>query len=182
MFISYSFLFNVPCGIHRLQSILIVEKVLVFVSIISFIQLLLCLWNPCYSYSDHWRKNIAVLAKSHRVYSIDLIGYGYSAKPNPRQFGDSLFYTFETWASQLNEFCNDVVKDEAFFICNSIGGDYHLKLFIYLVFIKYMRYCKIAFGKLVSCHVNLFLFHFIWIEICWQTSSMSVMSKFLLNI
>ncbi|XP_048327090.1 pheophytinase, chloroplastic isoform X2 [Ziziphus jujuba] len=72
--------------------------------------------------SDHWRKNIPVLAKSHRVYSIDLIGYGYSDKPNPRQFGDGLFYTFETWASQLNDFCNDVVKDDAFFICNSIGG------------------------------------------------------------
>ncbi|KAJ4972402.1 hypothetical protein NE237_005501 [Protea cynaroides] len=72
--------------------------------------------------SDHWRKNIPVLAKSHRVYSIDLIGYGYSAKPNPREFGVNPFYTFETWANQLNEFCIDVVKDEAFFICNSIGG------------------------------------------------------------
>ncbi|XP_021816692.1 uncharacterized protein LOC110759001 isoform X2 [Prunus avium] len=72
--------------------------------------------------SDHWRKNIPVLAKSHRVYSIDLIGYGYSDKPNPRQFGESSFYTFETWGTQLNDFCIDVVKDEAFFICNSIGG------------------------------------------------------------
>ena len=35
--------------------------------------------------SDHWRKNIAELAKAgHRVYSIDLLGYGYSDKPNPR--------------------------------------------------------------------------------------------------
>lgn len=74
-------------------------------------------------YSDHWRKNIPVLAKSHRVYSIDLIGYGYSDKPNPRDFFDKPFYTFETWASQLNDFCKDVVKDQAFFICNSIGGD-----------------------------------------------------------
>ncbi|KAF9686507.1 hypothetical protein SADUNF_Sadunf03G0165800 [Salix dunnii] len=72
--------------------------------------------------SDHWRKNIPVLAKSHRVYSIDLIGYGYSDKPNPREFGDKSFYTFETWATQLNDFCVDVVKDDAFFICNSIGG------------------------------------------------------------
>ncbi|XP_009364132.2 uncharacterized hydrolase YugF [Pyrus x bretschneideri] len=72
--------------------------------------------------SDHWRKNLPVLSKSHRVYSIDLIGYGYSDKPNPRQFGETLFYTFETWATQLNDFCTDVVKGEAFFICNSIGG------------------------------------------------------------
>ncbi|TXG73057.1 hypothetical protein EZV62_001636 [Acer yangbiense] len=72
--------------------------------------------------SDHWRKNIPVLATSHRVYSIDLIGYGYSDKPNPRDFSDKPFYTFETWGAQLNEFCKDVVKDQAFFICNSIGG------------------------------------------------------------
>ncbi|CAH9062596.1 unnamed protein product [Cuscuta epithymum] len=42
-------------------------------------------------------------------------------KPNPCEFVDP-FYTFETWASQLNDFCNDVVSDKAFFICNSIGG------------------------------------------------------------
>ncbi|XP_010535924.1 PREDICTED: pheophytinase, chloroplastic [Tarenaya hassleriana] len=72
--------------------------------------------------SDHWRKNIPFLGKSHRVYSIDLIGYGYSSKPNPREFGGKPFYTFETWGDQLNDFCLDVVKDEAFFICNSIGG------------------------------------------------------------
>ncbi|KAL5720556.1 hypothetical protein ACHQM5_013220 [Ranunculus cassubicifolius] len=72
--------------------------------------------------SDHWRKNIPALAKSHRVYAIDLIGYGYSDKPNPNEFDANSFYTFETWAAQLNDFCNDVVKGEAFFICNSIGG------------------------------------------------------------
>ncbi|KAG7035793.1 hypothetical protein SDJN02_02591 [Cucurbita argyrosperma subsp. argyrosperma] len=71
--------------------------------------------------SDHWRKNIPALAESHRVYAVDLIGYGYSDKPNPDLVGES-FYTFETWASQLNDFCVDVVQDEAFFICNSIGG------------------------------------------------------------
>ncbi|KAL5980778.1 hypothetical protein ACLOJK_028688 [Asimina triloba] len=71
---------------------------------------------------DHWRKNISSLAKSHRVYSIDLIGYGYSDKPNPHEFPTNSFYTFETWATQVNEFCVDVIKDEAFFICNSIGG------------------------------------------------------------
>ncbi|KAG6535104.1 hypothetical protein ZIOFF_000058 [Zingiber officinale] len=72
--------------------------------------------------SDHWRKNISILAKSNRVYSIDLIGYGYSDKPNPREVGTGSFYTFETWADQLNDFCVDVVKEKAFFICNSIGG------------------------------------------------------------
>lgn len=67
-----------------------------------------------------------VLAESHRVYAIDLIGYGYSDKPNPRNLQVEHFYTFETWASQLNDFCMEVVKDEAFFVCNSIGGNYFL--------------------------------------------------------
>ena len=58
---------------------------------------------------------------ANRVYAIDLIGYGYSDKPNPRQFEES-FYTFETWGEQLNTFCAEVVKSDAFFICNSIGG------------------------------------------------------------
>ncbi|KAK6146284.1 hypothetical protein DH2020_020153 [Rehmannia glutinosa] len=71
--------------------------------------------------SDHWRKNLPVLALSHRVYAIDLIGYGYSDKPNPQELHVKNFYTFETWASQLNDFCMDIVKDEAFFACNSIG-------------------------------------------------------------
>jgi pimeloyl-ACP methyl ester carboxylesterase len=95
--------------------------------------------------SDHWRKNIPALAKSHRVYSIDLIGYGYSDKPNPRQIGDEPFYTFDTWAAQLNEFCVDVVKDKAFFICNSIGGKFISssliinRCFIYVfIFLKYL--------------------------------------------
>ncbi|KAM7256518.1 hypothetical protein ACFE04_012259 [Oxalis oulophora] len=72
--------------------------------------------------SDHWRKNILPLAKSHRVYAIDLIGYGYSDKPDPCNFGANSFYTFETWGAQINDFSTHVIKDEAFFICNSIGG------------------------------------------------------------
>eukprot|EP00252_Welwitschia_mirabilis_P020177 TRINITY_DN488_c0_g1_i4.p1 TRINITY_DN488_c0_g1~~TRINITY_DN488_c0_g1_i4.p1 ORF type:complete len:389 (+),score=54.44 TRINITY_DN488_c0_g1_i4:36-1202(+) len=70
---------------------------------------------------DHWRKNIPILAKSHRVYAIDLLGYGFSDKPKPEGFNGSI-YTFETWAKQVNDFCTDVVKDQAFLICNSIGG------------------------------------------------------------
>ncbi|MFQ6651163.1 hypothetical protein Gotur_022807 [Gossypium turneri] len=67
-------------------------------------------------YSNYWRKNIPILAKSHRVYAIDLIVYRYSNKPNPFEVVDS-FYTFETWGFQRNDFCSSVVKDKAFFIC-----------------------------------------------------------------
>ncbi|KAF3777426.1 Uncharacterized protein EJ110_NYTH45810 [Nymphaea thermarum] len=73
--------------------------------------------------SDHWRNNLPYLARSYRVYSIDLLGYGYSDKPNPKLKAKPL-YTFETWGAQLNDFCSEVIKDDAFFICNSIGGEY----------------------------------------------------------
>ncbi|XP_024518304.1 pheophytinase, chloroplastic [Selaginella moellendorffii] len=71
---------------------------------------------------DHWRKNIPVLAERHRVYAIDLLGYGYSDKPSPRQAQPGNFYTFELWASQVLDFCSDVVQDEVFLVCNSVGG------------------------------------------------------------
>lgn len=72
-----------------------------------------------------------VLGQGHRVYAIDLIGYGYSDKPNPKNLDTQSFYTFETWGSQLNDFCMEIIGDKAFFICNSIGGDvrYHFLVF-----------------------------------------------------
>ena len=35
--------------------------------------------------ADHWRKNTPVLGKQHRTFAIDLLGYGFSDKPDPRQ-------------------------------------------------------------------------------------------------
>ena len=66
----------------------------------------------------HWRKNIPVLAEQHRVYAIDLLGFGQSAKPTP---GDSISYTFETWGQQLIDFCQEVIQAPAFLVGNSIG-------------------------------------------------------------
>lgn len=66
----------------------------------------------------HWRKNLPVLAESCRVYAIDLIGFGGSAKPTP---GVQIEYTFETWGQQLTDFCREVVGTPAFLVGNSIG-------------------------------------------------------------
>ena len=68
--------------------------------------------------SIHWRKNIPALAQDYRVYAIDLLGYGKSAKPAP---GKPLSYTFETWAQQIADFCEQVVGAPAYLIANSIG-------------------------------------------------------------
>jgi pimeloyl-ACP methyl ester carboxylesterase len=71
----------------------------------------------------HWRKNLPVLAASCRVYAIDLIGFGASAKPapGPSQPGQQIDYTFETWSQLLADFCREVVGESAFFVANSIG-------------------------------------------------------------
>ncbi|MBE9182235.1 alpha/beta fold hydrolase [Oculatella sp. LEGE 06141] len=66
----------------------------------------------------HWRKNIPSLAQTCRVYAIDLIGFGASAKPVP---GDEIAYTFETWAEQIADFCRQVVQAPVFLAGNSIG-------------------------------------------------------------
>jgi pimeloyl-ACP methyl ester carboxylesterase len=67
----------------------------------------------------HWRKNIPELAKIGRVYAIDLLGFGKSAKPKPIEQVD---YTFETWADQIADFCREVVGEPAHLVGNSIGS------------------------------------------------------------
>ena len=71
----------------------------------------------------HWRKNIPVLAEHCRVYAIDLIGFGGSAKPAPGALkpGEQVEYTFETWGQQIADFCQDVVGEPAFLVGNSVG-------------------------------------------------------------
>ena len=66
----------------------------------------------------HWRKNIPELAKSCRVFALDLIGFGASAKPKP---SSEISYTFETWGEQLADFCREIVGSPAFLVGNSIG-------------------------------------------------------------
>ncbi len=68
--------------------------------------------------SLHWRKNIAVLGETARVYAIDLIGFGESAKPAPNQ---ELSYTFPTWATLVLDFITEVIGEPAFLVGNSIG-------------------------------------------------------------
>jgi pimeloyl-ACP methyl ester carboxylesterase len=66
----------------------------------------------------HWRKNVPVWGENFRVYAIDLIGFGKSAKPTPKTAID---YTFETWSQQIGDFCREVIGESAFLVGNSIG-------------------------------------------------------------
>lgn len=67
---------------------------------------------------QHWRKNIPILGQTCRCYALDLIGFGGSAKPTPKQEID---YTFETWGQQVADFCQEIVGSPAFLVGNSIG-------------------------------------------------------------
>ena len=71
----------------------------------------------------HWRKNMPVLAETCRVYALDLIGFGGSAKPKPGLLkpGEQIEYTFETWGAQIADFCQEVVGEPAFLVGNSVG-------------------------------------------------------------
>jgi pimeloyl-ACP methyl ester carboxylesterase len=67
----------------------------------------------------HWRKNMQALAEVSRVFAIDLIGFGDADKPAPDH---EISYTFETWGSQIVDFCREVVGGAALLVGNSIGA------------------------------------------------------------
>ncbi|CAI5473765.1 unnamed protein product [Closterium sp. Yama58-4] len=93
---------------------------------------------------DHWRHTLKALgASGHRVFAIDLLGYGYSDKPTPCYrikkeqqpeqgngaavgaagvSGGESEYTFENWGQQAVDFIDQVVGEEAFIVTNSVGG------------------------------------------------------------
>ncbi len=64
----------------------------------------------------HWRNNIPVLAAGgYRVFALDLLGFGASAKPE-------LDYSLEVWQEMLGDFWSEQIKEPAVFVGNSIGA------------------------------------------------------------
>jgi len=62
----------------------------------------------------HWRYQIAELGKHHRVYALDLLGFGLSDKPN-------ITYSNEYWGQQVSSFIREVVGEPATVVGNSLG-------------------------------------------------------------
>ncbi|KMZ70098.1 Hydrolase, alpha/beta fold family protein [Zostera marina] len=63
----------------------------------------------------HWRYNIPELAKSHKVYALDLLGFGWSDKA-------LVEYDAMIWRDQVTDFLKEIVKEPAVLVGNSLGG------------------------------------------------------------
>jgi len=73
--------------------------------------------------ADHFRKNITPLYEAgYNVYAIDLLGYGFSDKPDPRNAPPHSIYNFSNWGQQLVEFTEQVIGQKVHVVCNSVGG------------------------------------------------------------
>ena len=72
--------------------------------------------------ADQWRKNLPVLAaEGHDSFALDLLGYGYSDKPNPKDYQVNEVYNFENWAYQTVSFLEKTVKSPCILVANSVG-------------------------------------------------------------
>lgn len=63
----------------------------------------------------HWRKNIPLLAQTHKVYALDLLGFGQSDKP-------LIAYSIEMWKQLVLDFMHDVIDGPAVLVGNSLGS------------------------------------------------------------
>lgn len=65
----------------------------------------------------HYRNNIPVLAKKYKVYAIDLLGFGASAKPASEEYG------VDTWGQLLVDFLAEFCEGQAaVLVGNSVGS------------------------------------------------------------
>lgn len=67
--------------------------------------------------SYEWRKNISYLSKNFKVYTIDLLGFGYSSKPK-------VSYTAFLYVQLIQDFIKQVIKEPTFVIANSQSASF----------------------------------------------------------
>jgi 4,5:9,10-diseco-3-hydroxy-5,9,17-trioxoandrosta-1(10),2-diene-4-oate hydrolase len=64
---------------------------------------------------EFWEKNIAALAQEHRVFAVDIVGFGLTEKP-------AIDYTFQEMADFVIDFMNAMNIDKASLVGHSMGG------------------------------------------------------------
>jgi pimeloyl-ACP methyl ester carboxylesterase len=64
---------------------------------------------------EYWEGNIAALAREHRVFAVDIVGFGRTDKPE-------VVYTFQLGADFVLDFMNAMGIDRASLVGNSMGG------------------------------------------------------------
>lgn len=64
----------------------------------------------------HWHKNIAALAEHHRVWAIDLVGFGFSSRPTVPN------YSLKMYARHVHEFMDAHGIARASIVGHSLGG------------------------------------------------------------
>ena len=69
--------------------------------------------------SHEWQNNINNLAKHHKVYAFDFLGFGYSEKPK-------LTYTAYLYTSLINDFIKNVIKEKTHVIASCSASAYVL--------------------------------------------------------
>lgn len=64
---------------------------------------------------EHWRHNIPILSQNHRVYAVDLLGFGGSRKVQ-------VPYTVNLWVEQIHDFWQTFMNRPVVLVGNSIGS------------------------------------------------------------
>ena len=64
---------------------------------------------------EFWEKNIAALAQEHRVFAVDIVGFGLTEKP-------AIDYTFQQMTDFVIAFMNAMNIDKASLVGHSMGG------------------------------------------------------------
>lgn len=76
-----------------------------------------------YSGINEWLKNIDILSDHYTVYAIDLLGYGYSNKPN-------LSYNSYLYVSLINDFTKNIIKEQTYVVAKGNTSQFVLCSYI----------------------------------------------------
>ncbi len=78
--------------------------------------------GPGVSAYANWRLNMPALGQRYRILAPDLVGFGYTARP------DDVYYSLGSWAAQVVAFMDALGIERASIVGNSLGGRIALEM------------------------------------------------------